>query len=753
MMLFQNILDTFKELETITPLMINSLYSIVKRNVYIMFALTLLITMMLYPVLLYKIIYWAIFVFILLVLRLYSTFHYAKYKNKYGLKYWYRVYLFFAFLTALSFSALSFLFINQVDFYYQLLIMTILMGLSSGAVTSHSVDFRVAIVYLMIILFPLMGTIALTNTASNYVLLLALLLYFIAQIGIILNAYKHEVEFTALEIEQTFLHQLFKEVPLGIFLYDKDLIITECNEQFLTLFDNTRESIIGLDLNTIPDNSPIGAFKNALKKSAQQYSGPYTSIKGGKFWIEAKIFPYKNRFNDTVGSIVLLEDKSKERSIEKELQYLASHDTLTGLLNRRGLRKTMESLMSDALHHAHYSLLFYLDLNQFKGINDSLGHTIGDEVLITVSNRLKSSLEDECRISRLGGDEFIIIVPYVSEDEDLIRKVAEKYVNCIQIIFDKPFIIEDLHLHIKSSMGIIIIEPQYQNIEEIIRHADITMYHAKNAVGHISYYNECLDKKQKELFALQHDLAYAVDKNQFDLFYQPIVKIRNDGLYSAEALIRWNHPDKGLLSPNAFIPLAIKAGLLSKITWWALNEICRHVAEWKKCGLWHLEYVSINVNAQQLIENNFAEIFLQTLETYGLETKDIIVEITERSLIDNFDSTQSIINELREKGVRCAIDDFGVGYSSLSYLKKLSFHTLKIDREFIKDIESNPKELLLVSTILDIGRQFNYNIVIEGIEDKKQKDLLLGLDDDLSYQGFYFSKPLHAEEFREKFLS
>jgi len=752
-MLFHNIFETFKDLENINMSMMNTLYTIARRNIYIMFILTCLTTVMLYPVLSYKIIYWAIFVFILLIVRIYSTFRYTSHKDKYPLGYWYRWYLIFAFMTAFSFSSLSFLFINQVDFYYQLLIVTILMGLSSGAVTSLATDFRLAIVYLAIILFPLIGTIALTNTVTNYFLMLALLLYFSAQVGMILSTYKHEMEFAALETEQTFLNKLFKEAPLGIFLYDKKLIITECNQQFLTLFDNTRENIIGLDLNNIPDSSPMGAFKSALDKGAQQYTGPYTSIKGKKFWIEAKIFPYKNRFNDTVGSIVLLEDKSNEHRIEKELQYLANHDTLTGLLNRRGLRNTMESIMSDALHHTYYSLLFYLDLNQFKGINDSLGHTIGDAVLLNVSQRLKYLLGNDCHISRLGGDEFIVIVPYVSDNENATKNLTQKYANRIQTIFDDPFIIEDLHLHIQASMGIIIMEPQYNNIEEIIRHADITMYHAKNTNGHISYYNEALDQQQKELFVLQHDLAYAVDKDQFDLFFQPIVTIKDEKIYSAEALIRWKHPEKGLLSPDAFIPLAIKAGLLSKITWWVLHEACHQISEWKKLDLWHLEYVSINVNAQQLIENNFAETFLEILENYGLETKDIIVEITERSLIDNFDSTQDVINQLRGHGIRCAIDDFGVGYSSLSYLKKLSFHTLKIDREFIKDIESNPKELLLLSTILDIGRQFNYHIVIEGIEDKKQKDLLFELDEELSYQGFYFSKPLPAKIFREKFLA
>jgi EAL domain-containing protein (putative c-di-GMP-specific phosphodiesterase class I) len=278
------------------------------------------------------------------------------------------------------------------------------------------------------------------------------------------------------------------------------------------------------------------------------------------------------------------------------------------------------------------------------------------------------------------------------------------------------------------------------------------MYQAKNSNGHVAYYNEALDIKQKELFSLQHDLAYAVDKNEFDLFFQPIVTLKGDTLCTAEALIRWNHPTKGLLSPLEFIPLAIEAGILSQITWWVIDRVCQYIFDWKKDNIWNLEYVSINVNPQQLVEQNFAIEFLNKLEDMGLETKDIMIEITERSLIDNFDQTQEVINTLRSKGVRCAIDDFGIGYSSLSYLKRLSFNTLKIDREFIKDIVSNPSELQLVSTILDIGRQFNYNIVMEGIETQEQKDLLLDLDDNLKYQGYLFSRPLHPEIFSEKFL-
>ncbi|HHD79421.1 MAG TPA: EAL domain-containing protein [Epsilonproteobacteria bacterium] len=241
--------------------------------------------------------------------------------------------------------------------------------------------------------------------------------------------------------------------------------------------------------------------------------------------------------------------------------------------------------------------------------------------------------------------------------------------------------------------------------------------------------------------------------NQFKLFFQPIVKMKDESLHSAELLIRWEHPTRGLLSPEEFIPLAKKAGLLSKITWWLIDNVCQQIVQWKNDNQWKLEYISININPEQLLENHFAIEFFKKLKFYGIQTSEVMIEITERSLIDNFTSTQGVINDLKSHGVKCAIDDFGIGYSSLSYLKKLSFHTLKIDRTFVKDIGQNPKEIVLMHTILDIGRQFGYNIIIEGIENDQQKQALLELDEELSYQGYFYSKPANATEFTKKFLT
>lgn len=747
-----NILNRLKDVEHINKSMIDGIYSFTYKIVFIMFGASIALCYLLYPALGMLIIYWGLILWVLLGIRLYVAFTYKKYPEQYTLTQWYFFYVLFAFLIAIYTSILSVLFFLGMDLEYQLYLILILLGLSLGSATAFPSNYRFGVIYLLIIILPLLIVLIISDTHIHYAVMSFLILNSTGLLGMIFRNYKHEEEFSQLASEHRILNNLFKEAPNGIFIYDNNLKILECNEKFLSLFGNNEKEMIDFDLNTLNDKHMVTTLKDAISHGVQTYSGEYISMTNKQYWVDIQIFPYKNKYDKTIGNIALVSDNSKEHRALDELNYLVEHDALTGLLNRRGFYSTMENLIKNKLHETHYSLLFYLDLNQFKGINDSLGHSTGDAVLLHVAQRLNETIGIECDVCRLGGDEFIIIYPYISKNLTNAKMESEQYSESINSIFTKAFIIEELHLHISTSMGVIILEPNYMNIEEVVRHADITMYQAKNSNENVAYYNELLDVEQKELFNLQHDLAYAEGLEEFEMYFQPIVHIHNDALYAAEALIRWNHPKKGILSPDAFISLSIKAGLLSQITWWVLDNVCSQIVQWKKLNCWNLEYISINVNAQQLIENNFAVEFLYRLNRYGINTQDIVIEITERSLIDNFDNTQGVINELRSHGIRCAIDDFGIGYSSLSYLKKLSFHTLKIDREFVKDIEFNPEEITLVSTILDIGRQFNYNIVIEGIEDKKQKDLLLGLDSNLRYQGYYCSKPIDAEEFRKTFL-
>jgi len=221
---------------------------------------------------------------------------------------------------------------------------------------------------------------------------------------------------------------------------------------------------------------------------------------------------------------------------------------------------------------------------------------------------------------------------------------------------------------------------------------------------------------------------------------------------AAEALIRWHHPKQGLLLPADFIPLAIELGVITEIGWWVLRKVCQTISLWKKEGIWKLNYISININAKQLIKEGFTERFFAQLNAYDIDTKDIKIEITETSLINNFELTQQVIHELQQRGIKCIIDDFGTGYSSLSYLKKLSFSVLKIDREFIFDLENNIANETLIRMIVAIAKQFNYKIVVEGIEKLEQKEIIKNIDAHVSYQGFLVSKPLPINDFEEKFI-
>ncbi len=750
----KNIFDQTTFLKSGTDSVVSELYSMSLKSLPVAATLAILSTVFLYEELGMLIVSWCIVVILLVSYRMYTAYQFINDREKNTSRVWYKKFIFSALATAVGYGLFSLLFIPHLESFGQMFAVAVVLGMSFGAITSLHIDYRLSLLYISIIVVPAIVTLFMySHSVTFYIVPLLLILYFMAQLVLITTMHNQRIQIVNLEKDHNVLHSLFKESPLSMFSFNKKFELTDSNKQFDDLFGHEERSLIGMNLKDLPDSRASEVIMRSMTEGAQQYIGPYSSIRGKEFWVEANVFPYTDSHDDLMGAIAIIEDKTKEKHAIEELEHLSVHDTLTELLNRRGFEKYMNELILKDKHSTYYSLLFYLDLNQFKGINDSLGHKVGDEVLLSVAHRLEYTMQDECSISRLGGDEFIIVLPHFTRDKEEAQNHAKIFGRQIKMIFDDPFIIDDLHLHMQSSIGIIIIEPEYSNIEEIIRHADITMYQAKKTNEHLSFYNEALDKKQKDLFVLQHDLANATDNGQFDMFFQPIVRMHDDRLLSAEALIRWEHPEKGMMSPSEFIPLAIKAGLLSGITWWIIDRVCKVVRSWKNADVWHLNYVSININAQQLIEQNFAKEFLKTLQKNGIETSDIMIEITERSLIDSFDSTQNVINELRGHGIKCAIDDFGIGYSSLSYLKKLSFNTLKIDKAFISDIIEKPEELTLVKMILDIGREFNYNIVIEGIEEIEQKEVLLALDDELSYQGYYFSKPLHADEFSKHFLA
>jgi diguanylate cyclase (GGDEF)-like protein len=749
-----NIISRIKNLIPIDENLVATLYNMTKSTITIVFILTVLTTYFLFPVLGEILYYWCGLLILLLLYRIYLLHGFLKNKKKYTIRQWYIKFVISSLATASFFSILALLMVPYSEnILAQLLVAMLLMGYASGSQGALMSDVRLGITYISLLLVPLMLVFFSYDTDFFHYLAIFVFFHLVSFILILLSSYKRLIELSTvhktLENKQTLLNYYREESPLPIFSCDTNLEIIDANNALAKLLKRERTQIIGMNIHNLPTKKLANAILKAMKEGSSQYTGTYHSIYGVHLWVEIIFLAQYASNKEMIGVIGLIDDKTNEHKILKQLEYTSVHDELTGLLNRRGfLSKIGEYIIKK---DKKYSLLFYLDLNQFKVINDSLGHEIGDKVLIEVAQRLKKIDLGEVYISRFGGDEFVLFISSINKEH--IDNMAEEISLKIQNIFSNIFLIRGMHLNIYSSIGVVIIKPEHDNVEDILRYSDLSMYRAKKTKEYISYYDPSLDTQQKELFDLQHDLSSARENNELRLFFQPIVNIKTNELISAEQLLRWEHPTKGLLSPDMFIPLAIKAGLLYSMTWWIIDEVCKQILVWKKAGQWKLKYISININARQLIEEDFVDVFLEKLSYYNIETKDIILEITERSLIDNFEQTQNIISELKFHGVLCAIDDFGVGYSSLSYLHKLSCHILKIDRSFIQDIHDDEKEKAILKTILELGERFEYKIIVEGIENIEQQKSLCQLNDTLCYQGYIFSKPLKIETFTNRFLS
>lgn len=551
------------------------------------------------------------------------------------------------------------------------------------------------------------------------------------------------------------LSALLEQAPIGIFYYDNDFKILRHNTMFKKLF-GIKKDLKGFNLNNIRDNKAVRTLAQVLKiPSEKETIGSFNfSFHKEQIWIELTCSSLLNNDNKIIGGIGTIEDKSTEHSSYERINYISLHDALTDLPNRRSYQEYMGNLIKKVEHTDFYSFLFYMDLNHFKQINDTFGHVVGDKLLLEVSNRLRQLTIEKKYLSRIGGDEFIMVIPFYTKQLSIAQDEAQRIAIQIKELFNEAFQIEGLELFVTTSIGIVIIEPNTSNTEQIIRQADMAMYQTKReGLNNIRFYDHSLDLEQRELTSLQHDLKGAIQNNELELYYQPIVSISNNSLNAVEALIRWNHPKKGLIMPDRFLPMATESGLITKVGWWVTQEVCRQLYLWNKAKIINFEYVSMNINARQLNEVNFVEQLDSCIKKGNINPSLLKLELTETTLLDNFSKTQNIIQRLKDKGIECSIDDFGTGYSSLSYLKKFAFKVLKIDKVFTQDILTNNDNKELVKSIIAIGKQFNYKVIIEGVETEQQRAQLMQLDGSIYYQGYLCSKAIPAKEFERKFLT
>ncbi len=428
---------------------------------------------------------------------------------------------------------------------------------------------------------------------------------------------------------------------------------------------------------------------------------------------------------------------------EKQIKHLAYHDTLTGLPNRVLFHDRLQQGLSQARRENYTMGVMFIDLDRFKIINDTLGHDVGDELLKAVAQRLKNSIRQGDTVVRLGGDEFTIILPVINKAEDA-AVVAQKILTTLA----EPFLLMQQELHITSSIGISLYPDDGDDTQTLIKNADIAMYRAKElGKDNYQFYTADLNARALENIQLENALRHALARDELVLHYQPQIDVESGRIVGMEALIRWNHPELGMVPPERFIPIAEESNLIIPIGEWVLHSACAQARQWRDAGYPPLR-MAVNLSAQQFRQKNLLEPIFRALRSNGYEPEHLELEITESLIMQGAGKTIAILEEISEAGIRISLDDFGTGYSSLSYLKRFPIDTVKIDRSFIRDIHTDPNDAAITRAIIAMSHSLKLSVIAEGVETEDQLAFLReqGCDE---YQGYFFSQPRPAEELTE----
>ena len=438
----------------------------------------------------------------------------------------------------------------------------------------------------------------------------------------------------------------------------------------------------------------------------------------------------------------LHHDLEERKRVEQSIRHMAHHDALTGLPNRSLFRDRLTHAMAQADRYHQKLAVMFLDLDRFKAINDTLGHNVGDQLLKIAAERLRSCVRDSDTVARLGGDEFTVIVEDIVEDHDAAA-VAQKILDTLS----QPFNLYGHEVFISVSVGVTLYPSDDENADNLLRNADSAMYRAKEfGRNNFQFYVAEMNIKARERLRLESSLRRALDRNEFMLYYQPRVSLESGRVIGAEALLRWRHPEMGLVPPSEFIPILDETGMIIPVGDWALREACRQNREWQDRGLPPIR-VAVNLSVRQFMQKDLADTIVRALEAANLSAEHLEVEITEDLFLEHNQTNIITLARLKNMGIHISIDDFGTGYSSLSYLKRLPIDTLKIDQSFVRDI-GDPDNKAIASAIIAMASSLRLNVLAEGVETDEQLAFLRAQGCN-EIQGFSFSHPLPADEFAQ----
>ncbi|MED3552379.1 EAL domain-containing protein [Cytobacillus praedii] len=535
----------------------------------------------------------------------------------------------------------------------------------------------------------------------------------------------------------------------GIISVDLKGAILEVNPAGNQLTGYTAKQLTKRSIFNLIREQDIPDFRNLFDITKNGYPSESLDIhfvhrKGHYLSIHLKTVPIVIN-TEIEGIYVIIKDISEQAENAETIRYMAFHDQLTGLLNRRALLGDLDKYISDAKKSGKEFALLSIDLDRFKYLNDSLGHLVGDEILKKVAERLCEFRHKNYSVYRQGGDEFIILLPLAD------RGKARRFAQNILARFASSFYLHSKEYYITPSIGVSMYPNDGKNAEALIKNADEALFRVKEkGKAHFQFYRSEMNSIINNVVELETFLRKAIDRNELTLYYQPQIDLKTLKITSYEALLRWNNRELGFISPAEFIPLAEDTGLIIPIGTWVIETVCKQIKDWSDQGNKEFK-IAINISPKQFQQHSLVAIIQKAIEKHRIHPKCLEIEITEGAMQDTKD-TAPILTGLKDLGVSISVDDFGTGYSSLSYLKQFPIDVLKIDKSFVKDVHVNEKDAAITTTIIHLGRSLGMEVIAEGVENEEQAQFLFHANCHKA-QGFLYSKPLPAEEIEKNFMN
>jgi len=540
-----------------------------------------------------------------------------------------------------------------------------------------------------------------------------------------------------ISLQRDRLHGAIENMPQGLYMLDQEGRVIVANHRLAQIYNlGDGQDLMGL---TVEDFIALcrangAGVKRVVSNETERGTGDrfVTSHRVVEL-DDGRIMTMKVMQLGDGGHVVTHEDITEKQMASEKITHMALHDALTGLANRTLFRRHVdEAIERDG--GANAALLF-LDLDRFKIVNDTLGHPIGDALLVQVANRFRKELGEDCFAARLGGDEFAIYHVSEGSQRDGAEALAQRITACVA----EPFDIEGHHIVIGTSIGIALLPRDGADADELLKNADMALYRAKqDGKGDYRFFEPDMDRKMRDWHEMERDLREAIVENQFELHYQPLVSLGDERVLAFEALIRWHHPRRGFVSPADFIPVAEETGLINEIGGWVLETATQQARSWPEDVA-----VAVNVSPVQFQAGQLQFKVVNALNKSGIAPKRLLIEITEGVFLQDGEQTGAVLNDLKAIGIRFAMDDFGTGYSSLSYIRKFPFDKIKIDQSFIRELSANPESMAIVRAVTNLCRDLGMNTTAEGVETEEQAQILRELGCDTA-QGYFFGRPMRA---------